>query len=143
MWSWGTFKDIDVKVTFTAVARLTILIHFVDYDIDLRIQRDEAYLGYWRNNWVQATSIDMYLCDYVKHVKRLKNRDYEDNRFTYYGYSKRFVNFVWDKQKRLMDELNGVIDRLKHSYQADMRCLYMTEQRFRLAEQEVRGCTRL
>lgn len=129
-------QPVDIK----PMGRLTIIMH-ID-DIDLRLQREQSYNGLWYINWMSKFNFDVCLLDYVKHVRRSKRKLLEDKRFTYYGYSKRFVAFVLDKQTRLMDELREVTKRLEHSYQDDMRCLYKTEQRFRLAEQEVRGYVR-
>lgn len=120
-----------------SVGRLTIIMH-ID-DVDLRLQRQQAYNGHWYIMWMSKFNFDVCLADYIKHAKRVEVKSLEDKHFTRYGYSKLFVAFVLDKQKRLLNELRVVTKRLEHSYQEDMQCLHKTEHRFRRAEQEVRG----
>lgn len=122
----------DIEVT--VVKRLTIRLCFKEQGVCLYLHRQAEYNGMWLNAYIQGARRDVTLDQYVKHVKRVANRDYEDNRFLPYGYSKKFVDYVTSSLRHLEGSKLDAITRLSRSYDLDIKAYARLVYKIRLAE---------
>lgn len=106
-------------MTVAKYKRLAIvLIVYDDIEVQLNVYRSNDYNGTWYINGINEYYT---LEDYIKHYKRVKNREYEDKHYLLCGCSKRYKAFIDDRLSSLRLGRLDALSRLTSSYDADIK----------------------